>query len=84
VCTCCLKLWKLRYNARNEQYKSLITLLATAYDWSHARCQLNTFMLLNDLFKILSTFLHMPRVLFPMIFPTYIYVAAYFFPIRAT
>jgi len=84
VCTCFLKLWKLSYNAWNEQYKSLIALLATAYDWSHARCHLNTFMLLNDLFKILSPFLHLPRVLFPMRFPTYNSVAAYFFPIRAT
>ena len=84
MCTCCLKLWKLSYKAWNEKYKSLITLLATAYNWSHARCQLNTFMLLNDLFKILSVFLHLPRVLFPMRAPTYNSVAVYFFPIRAT
>jgi hypothetical protein len=48
---CCLKLWKMNYNARNKQYKSLITLLARAYKFSHVLCQLSPGMLLNDLFK---------------------------------
>lgn len=77
-------MWKLNYNARDEQHKILITLLATAYNWSHVQCQLNPIMILNDLFKILSVYLHLPRGLFPTRFPNYNSVAVYYFPIRAT
>jgi len=84
VCLCCLKLWKLKYNAQNEQYKSLNSLLATAYNWSHVQDQLKPVMLLNGFFKILSVYLHLPRVIFPMRIPNYNSVAVYYLPVRAT
>jgi hypothetical protein len=84
VCLRCLKLLKWNSNARNEQYKSLTTLLATTYNWFHIQGQLNPVMLLNDLLKILSVYLHLPRGLFPMRFPNYNSVAVYYFRIRAT
>jgi hypothetical protein len=73
---CFLKLWKLNYNERNKQCKSLIPLLARAYKLSHVLCQLNSAILLNDLFKK-YVYLHFPRGLFLTRFPNYSLAAVF-------